>query len=100
MDELVSELREANIPAAPINDTRSVWEDPQVQAREMLQFLQHPEDREVPTIGFPVKYHEIDQSMDRHPPLLGEHTTEILTEAGYDDQEIDELRSSDIVEEG
>lgn len=99
VDQLVNELRDANIPVAPINDTRSVWKDPQVQSRDMLQHIQHPEDGEVPTIGFPVKYDEIAQSIDRHPPLLGEHTTEILSEVGYEDHQIDELRSSDIVEQ-
>lgn len=95
--DLVETLREAGVPAAPINDTLSVWEDPQVQAREMRKTLEHPNAGQVDTLGFPVKYESIEPVIDRHPPLLGEHTREVLREAGYDDATIDDLLSDDIV---
>ena len=97
VDDLVETLREAGVPAAPINDTLSVWEDPQVQAREMRTELDHPEAGSVDTLGFPVKYDNIEPSIDRHPPLLGEHTREVLRSAGYDDDTIDMLLDDDVV---
>jgi formyl-CoA transferase len=99
VDELLKQLRGAGIPVAPINDTKTVWNDPQVQAREMLRSLSHPEIGEVDTLGFPVKYRNIDQRVERHPPRLGEHTREVLRAAGYDDATIDALLDEDVLEE-
>lgn len=82
---LVDALREAGVPAAPINDTLSVWDHAQVQAREMQQSFEHPEAGEIDTLGFPIKFDNIEQSIDRHPPMLGEHTVPILERLGYDD---------------
>lgn len=95
---LVDALREAGVPAAPINDTVSVWDDPQVQAREMHRTLSHPTAGTIDAIGFPVKYRNIDQMIDRHPPLLGEHTDEVLSEAGYSEAERRSLIGSGAVE--
>ncbi|WP_411965895.1 CaiB/BaiF CoA transferase family protein [Haloferax sp. YSMS24] len=98
--ELVETLREAGVPAAPINDTLSVWDHPQVQAREMRRTLDHPTAGAVDVLGFPVKYGSIDQRIDRHPPLLGEHTEAILSELGYDTDEIARLSNDGAVDTG
>jgi len=97
--ELIDRLRGVGVPVAGINDTKEVWDDPQVQAREMLRSLAHPDAGEIDTLGFPIKYRNIDQEIERHPPRLGEHTREILTSAGYDDATIDELREAGILDE-
>lgn len=97
VSDLIGTLRDAGVPVAPINDTLTVWEDPQVRAREMRRTFEHPAAGQVDTLGFPVKYDTIDPSIDRHPPLLGEHTREVLRAAGYDDATIDELLDDDVV---
>lgn len=99
VDEVVVRLREVAVPVAPINDTKEVWDDPQVQAREMLRTMSHPDLGEIETLGFPVKYQHLDQQIERHPPRLGEHTREILRAAGYDDATIDDLVSEDVLED-
>jgi crotonobetainyl-CoA:carnitine CoA-transferase CaiB-like acyl-CoA transferase len=99
VEEVVSRLREAGVPAAPVNDTDDVWDDPQVQAREMLRTMPHPELGEIETLGFPVKYRQLEQEIERHPPRLGEHTREILQGAGYDDSAIDDLVGEGVLEE-
>lgn len=97
VDDLVKALRKAGIPAAQINDTRSVWSHPQVKARDMRKKLEHPTAGTVDTLGFPIKYRNIDTAIERHPPLLGEHTEEFLRDAGYDDEEIEALAKEGIV---
>lgn len=97
VDPLIETLREAGVPVAPVNDTLSVWEDPQVQARKMRKGLEHPEAGTIDTLGFPVKYENIEPSIDKHPPLLGEHSREVLRGAGYDDDTIDALIDDDVV---
>lgn len=97
--DLVEQLREAGVPAAPVNDTVSVWEHPQVRARDMKRELDHPDAGTVETLGFPVKYDNIEPAIDRHPPRLGEHTREVLGRAGYDDETIDALLEDDVLDE-
>ncbi|USZ73601.1 CaiB/BaiF CoA transferase family protein [Natronosalvus halobius] len=99
VDDLVDTLQEANVPAAPINDTVSVWDHPQVRAREMRQSLEHPEAGEIDTLGFPVKYDDIEQSIDQHPPILGEHTETILEELGYEEDDVEALVDDGTVEQ-
>jgi len=97
--ELVETLREKGVPAAPVNDTISVWEDPQVQSRKMLRSMDHPEIGETDTLGFPIKYRNIQQTVETYPPRLGEHTREILRSEGYDEEAIDELIESGVLEQ-
>ncbi|MFC7229818.1 CoA transferase [Salinirubellus salinus] len=97
--DLVAALREAGVPAAPINDTVSVWDDPQVEARQMRRTLDHPTAGEVETLGFPVKYERAEPSVDRHPPRLGEHSRAVLEEVGLDDTAIERLVAAGVVGE-
>lgn len=95
--ELVAALREAGVPAGPVNDTLSAFEDPQAQARNMRRSVEHPTAGEVDTIGFPVKHEEFQQTVDRHPPLLGEHTDEILDQLDVAESDREELLAADVV---
>lgn len=98
VEDLVAALREHGVPAAPVNDTVSVWDHPQVRAREMRRTMDHPEAGEVDTLGFPVKYDRIEPRIDRHPPGLGEHTEEVLRSRGYGESEIEELREAGLID--
>jgi crotonobetainyl-CoA:carnitine CoA-transferase CaiB-like acyl-CoA transferase len=98
MEELQEKLRDAGIPVAPIHNTLDIWDHPQVEAREMEQTINHPTEGELPTIGFPIKYENIEPEIDRHPPTLGEHTKEVLRSAGYDDDTIEKLLDDEIIE--
>jgi crotonobetainyl-CoA:carnitine CoA-transferase CaiB-like acyl-CoA transferase len=93
----VKRLTEADIPAAPVNTMAEAFNDPQVRHREMLQYLDHPVEGRIPQFGFPVKFSETPARMKTPPPLLGEHTEEILAACGYDESEIRRLHEEGVV---
>ena len=84
----VALLNEAGVPAGPVLGLADVFSDPQVLAREMLVRLPHPERETFLTTGLPVKLSGTPGAIRRAPPLHGEHTAEVLREAGYADAEI------------
>jgi formyl-CoA transferase len=87
-DDWVAVLSEAGVPCGPIHDYRQVFEDPHTQAREMEVRLDHPVEGRISALGIPVKLSETPGSVRRPAPLLGEHTAEVLGEAGFSDAEI------------
>jgi len=77
------ELFEAhNIPCGPINDYAQVFDDPQVIARELVVDVDHPTLGAMRALGSPIKLSETPPAVRRRAPLLGEHTEEVLAEAG------------------
>jgi crotonobetainyl-CoA:carnitine CoA-transferase CaiB-like acyl-CoA transferase len=94
-------LFDANgIPCGPINDYAQVFADPQVLARDMVVETDHPTLGRLRSLGSPIKMSDTPPNVRRRAPLLGEHTVEILREAGYSDSEIDALAESGAVAVG
>ena len=96
-DHWLEILEAANVPAGPINDLAQVYDDPQVQAREMMVETDHPVAGRVKNIGIPIKLSETPGRFQRPAPTLGQHTDEVLTELGCSDDEIDKLRTGGAV---
>jgi len=90
-DAWVARLEEAGIAAGPIHDYAEVFADPHTAAREMAVEMQHPEEGTVRGLGIPVKLSDTPGSVRRAAPLLGEHTEEVLLEAGLTREEIGAL---------
>jgi crotonobetainyl-CoA:carnitine CoA-transferase CaiB-like acyl-CoA transferase len=81
----------AEIPAAPINTVEEAVNDPQTRARSMIVQLDHPALGKARSIGNPVKFSETPVSYRLPPPLLGEHTSEVLCELGYSDEDVRDM---------
>jgi len=97
-EEWLRELDNFQIPCGPINTLDKVFSDPQVLEREMVVEVPHPTAKTVKMVASPMKMSETTCEITRHPPLLGEHTEEILHEKfGYNPEKIEELRQNDII---
>lgn len=79
-DYWVKRLLAAGVPAGAIRTYDEMLNDEHTQYRQMVQSIPHPVEGEVKTLGFPVKLSGTPATTRRHPPLLGEHQDEILSE--------------------
>jgi crotonobetainyl-CoA:carnitine CoA-transferase CaiB-like acyl-CoA transferase len=87
-------LEAAGVPNGPINDVAQVFEEPQVKARGVRMELEHPAAGKLPMVASPMRFSETALEYHRAPPLLGEHTEEVLRGLGKSDAEIAQLRSA------
>jgi crotonobetainyl-CoA:carnitine CoA-transferase CaiB-like acyl-CoA transferase len=91
-------LRQARIPSAPVNDFAQALNDEQVLHREMVIDVDHPSGDGYKTVGNPVKLSETGEQSFSSPPLVGQHTDEILsTILGKSEQAIARLRAAGII---
>ena len=93
----VAKLDEAGVPAGPINSISEVFQEPQVKHRNMLVNIEHPLSGTVPSVGSPMRFQQAPLVHDRAPPLLGEHSDDILHSIGFNDARIAQLRQNGVV---
>jgi crotonobetainyl-CoA:carnitine CoA-transferase CaiB-like acyl-CoA transferase len=86
VSDWLKKLEEAEIPCGPINNFEQVFSMPNVREREMVVTMKHPTIGELPLVGSPLKMSDTPVEYRLPPPLMGEHTNEILKELGLDDQ--------------
>jgi crotonobetainyl-CoA:carnitine CoA-transferase CaiB-like acyl-CoA transferase len=82
----------------PIQNLREVVEDPQVLANDYMISVDHPIYGKLNTIGFPWDFSQTKASWRRKAPALGEHTDEVLLEAGFDRKTIETLRLEQVIQ--
>ncbi|MGC1614462.1 MAG: CoA transferase [Candidatus Acidiferrum sp.] len=81
-------LAEAEIPGAPINTVEEALNDAQTLARSMIVQIEHPALGMARSVGNPIKFSETPVSYRLPPPMLGEHTNEILMGLGYSEEDV------------
>jgi formyl-CoA transferase len=97
-EEWLARLRKEGIPCGPINAIEQVFSDPQVVARDMLVRLAHPTAGEIKIVGTPFKLSRTSAQITTPPPLLGQHTEEVLREhLEMEESDIDELRNAGVI---
>ncbi len=89
-------LDAAEIPAGPINDIVAAFAQPQAQARGMTVELEHPVLGAVRQVGIPFRLSATPAGIRTAPPLLGEHTAEVLADLGYAPAAIEELAAAGV----
>ena len=97
-DEWMEILLEASVPCGPVNNMERLFSDPQMIHRNMVTEVEHPTIGALKLCGIPIKYSDTPGTIRRHPPLVGEHTEEILKNVlGYDSEGIDKLRREGVI---
>ncbi len=89
--EWLERLEAVGIPAGPVLSIGDMLKHPQTLARDMVVAVDHPIAGRVETIGVPAKFSETPTEIARPAPLYGQHTREVLSEAGFSKSEIDGL---------
>jgi crotonobetainyl-CoA:carnitine CoA-transferase CaiB-like acyl-CoA transferase len=90
----LEQLAAAQIPAAPINTVEEAVNDPQTSARGMIVQIEHPVLGVARSIGNPIKLSETPVSYKLPPPLLGEHTSQVLRGLGYSEEEARDMSAA------
>ncbi len=81
-------LMEAGVPCSRVNNMQEVFDNPHIQARKVIEEVDHPKMGKTRNVRNPVLFDEGSPSIRRPAPLLAEHSAEILRELGYDDARI------------
>jgi len=78
-------FEKALVPAGPINNVKETFENPQILARDMRVNIGHPLNKQLELPGNPIKLSRTPVQYHKPPPLLGEHTQQVLKEFGIED---------------
>lgn len=90
-------LEAAKVPCGAINNLEEVFADPHVVAREMTVSMPHPQSDALRLVASPMKFSGTPVQYRRPPPLLGEHTDEVLRELGWSVDEVAALRRGGVL---
>ena len=87
----LADLEEAEIPAGPVNALEDLLTDPHLAGQELFRRVDHPSEADTLQIGPTVRFSRSPAGVRRPAPRLGEHTVQVLREAGLDENAIDDL---------
>jgi crotonobetainyl-CoA:carnitine CoA-transferase CaiB-like acyl-CoA transferase len=95
--EWLDRLEAAQVPCGPVNDVLAAFGQAQARAREMDPTVDHPVLGPVRQVGIPFKLSATPAAIRAAPPLLGEHSADIVAELGYDTAEVTALRAAGVI---
>ncbi len=98
--EWLPALRAAGVACSPIHTLDQALEHPQLQARQLLVHTEHPVLGELHNIGLPIRFNGEPRSACRTPPLLGQHSHEVMAQAGFSEDDIAHWTRSGVVATG
>jgi crotonobetainyl-CoA:carnitine CoA-transferase CaiB-like acyl-CoA transferase len=90
-------LEARDVPVVPLHDIAEALADPQVRHLQLIEQVEHPITGQMQFVGPPVRYSNFTESPSLPPPLLGEHTIDVLRELGYSEPTIEELRDRHVI---
>jgi crotonobetainyl-CoA:carnitine CoA-transferase CaiB-like acyl-CoA transferase len=90
-------LEEADIPCGPVHNYETLLQDPEIVENESFAVYDHPTAGKVRTVNPGARFSETPARMWRMPPKLGEHTDEVLREAGIERSQLEELRAAKVI---
>ena len=92
--EWLDALLAADIPATPLHTLDSLVADPHLNASDFFSIVEHPSEGPIREMAIPSRWSDTKPSVRRRAPLLGQHSVEILREAGIDDARIAAMLAS------
>ena len=99
-DELLERFKANGVPFGKVKTIREFAEDPQAKHNRTIFDAEHPEAGTMRYVRYPGHLSETPACLHRHPPLLGEHSSEILREAGYSEADIEQLCKDGVIPGG
>ena len=81
----------------PVDVVAEAFDDPQIRFRKTIIEIPHPTAGKVPIVASPMRFKETPLKHEIPPPLLGEHTAEILNSLGVNDAEIEQLKKDGVI---
>ncbi|MFB6310019.1 MAG: CaiB/BaiF CoA transferase family protein [Salinirussus sp.] len=97
-DAWFERMRDEGVPAGPVYDTLSVWDDPYTEEEDLREDLQNAEmEGTIPTVRFPVNFGDGHTETRIQPQHLGANTSDVLAELGYDEDDIERLKDEGIL---
>jgi len=95
--EWLAIIEEADVPCGPVHNYETLLQDPEIVENESFSVYEHPSAGTVRTVNPGARFTETPMKMWRVPPKLGEHTDEILREAGIERSQVEELRAAKVI---
>lgn len=96
-DEWFTQLSQVGVPTGPVNNIEQVFQHPQAEAREVVEKVEHVKLGRIQLVKSPLKNSTLNIKTKTGPPLLGQHTEELLHSLGYQTLEINQLRKEGVI---
>jgi len=98
VSKVIEKLNAVGVPAGPVYGIPEVFDDPQIKARKMIEYLDYPGEGEIPVPGLAIKLSETPGAIDRRAPEVGEHNNDVYGAVlKYNEEKMAELMETGII---